>query len=368
MGSDEIKAVESVIKSGYLTTGPKVHEFENALSKYLSNGKQIYTLALISCTASLFLALKALDIKFGDEVIVPTWTFAATAHVVEWSGAKVILCDVEKDTLNIDVDKAESLITQKTAAIIPVHMFGYPCDMDKIKKLADKYGLKVIEDAAHAIGTCYKGEKIGNFSDVTCFSFYATKNLAMGEGGAAVSKDTDIIKKISKLSYFGINTNAHKRYESVGTWFYDIEKMGYKFNLDSLHAALGLVQLKKLDAMNSRRRDIARMYKENLDVSISFTKDSKEHLHSYHLFPIILPDKIDRNDFINRLKDANIGSSVHFIPLHKHSQYKNFYDHTFPVADQMYDKVASIPMFSSMTDEDVEYVIYHVNRLVRGMH
>ncbi len=368
MGRDEIEAVQSVLESGFLTTGPKVFEFENALSDYLSNGQPLHTTALISCTACLFLALKALGIKPEDEVIVPTWTFAATSQVVEWIGARPVFCDVEEDTLNIDVEKAELLVTSKTAAIIPVHMFGYPCDMDRIHALADTYRLKVIEDAAHAIGTKYKGKKIGNFSDITCFSFYATKNMAMGEGGAAVSKDAGLVDKISKLSYFGINKEAYKRYDSTGTWFYDIEELGYKFNLDSMHAAIGLVQLKKLDQMNNRRRKIARLYKKYLDSEITFTKDSKNHYHTYHLFPIILPDFINRDNFIQDLKQANIGSSVHFIPLHKHSRYRNQYkENHFPTSEKMFENILSIPMFASMTDKDVEYIVHHINRLI-GRH
>ncbi|MEA3314534.1 MAG: DegT/DnrJ/EryC1/StrS family aminotransferase [Campylobacterota bacterium] len=364
IGEDEIDLVIETIKSGWLTTGPKVSEFEGLLSEYLKYDDEIHSVGLNSCTSALFLALVALGIQEGDEVIVPTWTFAATAQVVDWIGAKVILCDIEHDSLNIDINKAEKLITNKTKAIIPVHIAGYPCDIDAILDLAKRYNLKVIEDAAHAIGTKYKDKKIGNYADITCFSFYATKNLAMGEGGAAVSKNKDIIEKIRKLSYFGINKEAFKRYDKTGRWFYDIEEMGYKANLDSLHASLGIIQLKKLDKMNKRRREIAKYYKENLTTKLSFTKDSEENYHTYHLFPIILPKHLIRDDFIEALKNKNIGCSVHFIPLHLHSFYKNRSDNKFDIANEIFERILSIPMCSAMSDEEVKYVVKTINNIL----
>jgi len=362
---EEVEAVSEVIKSGWWTTGPKVTEFENELSKYLYENDNIYTLGLNSCTSALFLSLIALDIKEGDEVIVPTWTFAATAQIVEWTGAKLVLCDIDSETLNIDIYRAEKLINNRTKAIIPVHIAGYPCDMEGIFSLAKKYNLKIVEDAAHAIGTKYKNSKIGNFSDLTCFSFYATKNLAMGEGGAVVSKNKELIEKIRKLSYFGINKEAFKRYEKNGRWFYDIEKLGYKSNLDSIHATLGIVQLKKLDKMNARRREIADIYINNLSKKLKFTKNNFKHYHTYHLFPIILPENINRNDFIEKLKEKNIGSSVHFIPLHLHEFYKNrFDDNDFKIANKIFKQVLSIPMYPSMSNSEVKYVIKVINTIL----
>lgn len=362
---DEIAAAVDVLRSGWWTTGPKVNEFEGKIADYLRYDEPLFAVGLNSCTAGLHLSLLAMGIGEGDEVIVPTWTFAATSQVVEWVGARLVLCDVEEDNLNIDLKKAEKLITHRTKAIIPVHIAGYPCNMDALKELSDKYGLAIIEDAAHAIGTKYKGKKIGNFSDLTVFSFYATKNLAMGEGGIVVSKDRSLIEKIRKISYFGINKEAFKRYEKAGNWFYDIEETGFKYNLDSVHAAIGLAQLKRLDAMNMRRREIAKLYKEGLSDKIRFTEDSDEHFHTYHLFMIKVPvDGIKRNDLIDELKKRNIGASVHFIPLHIHSFYRTrFPDHDFPVANRVFGEILSIPMCPSMTTEDVEYVINNLNSL-----
>lgn len=366
IGELEISRAVEVIKSGWWTTGPVVTEFEEKFSKYLQDKEPLFTVGLNSCTSAMHLALLALGIGPGDEVILPTWTFVSTAHVVEWIGAKPVLCDIEERTLNIDIQKAAELVTSRTKAIIPVHIAGYPCDMKAVRSIALKHNLKIIEDAAHAIGTKYQGIKIGNLSDVTCFSFYATKNLAMGEGGAAISKNSEIIEKMRKLSYFGINKEAFKRYSKAGTWFYDIEESGYKYNLDSIHAALGTTQLERLDAMNLRRRTIADQYRKGLSDKIILPWDDRENYHIYHLFVIGIDEKqVNRDDLMDELKKRNIGTSVHFIPLHSHTHYsKNNPKENFPVANNSFKKVLSIPMFSSMTDEDVDYVIENINELV----
>ncbi|MBF0274885.1 MAG: DegT/DnrJ/EryC1/StrS aminotransferase family protein [Nitrospinae bacterium] len=361
----EIKQVTEVLMSGHLTTGLKVTEFEENMSNYL--GKGIYSAGLNSCTAGLYLSLLACGVGEGDEVIVPTWTFAATAHVVYWTGAKPVLCDVKEDSLNLDETLLERLVTPKTKVIIPVHFAGFPCEMDSIMTLARNHNLYVIEDAAHAIGTKYKGKNIGAIGDATVFSFYATKNLACGEGGMVVSKNKKLIQQVKKTLYFGINKEAYKKHEGKGRWFYDIESMGYKFNLDNIHAAIGLSQLEKLDPMNERRRYIAHLYKDGLDKRIVLPKDSKEHLHSYHLFYIRVDKSIiSRDELALKLQEKNIGSSVHFIPLHKHSFYqKRFSKQQFPVADRIHDEVLSIPMFPDMSNEDVAYVIENINGILR---
>lgn len=365
IGDSEIKAVAEVLKSGHLTTGPKVTEFEEEFRKYI--GKGVYAVGLNSCTAGLYLALLAYGIGKGDEVIVPTWTFAATGHVVLWTGAKLVLCDIKDSSLNINVQKIESLITKRTKAIMPVHFAGYPCEMDEMIDLAKRHNLIIIEDAAHAIGSRYKGKRIGNFGDVTVFSFYATKNLTCGEGGMAVSKNKKIIERIRKLSYFGINKQAFNRYIQKGDWYYEIEELGYKYNMDSIHAAIGLVQLRKLDQMNQRRREIATMYKNGLDKRIKFTEDSDNNYHTYHLFPIRIDKKIiNRDEFIKRLKRRNIGTGVHFIPLHRHPYYKKVTDANLPVADSAYKEIVSIPMFPVMSDSDVSYVINNIRDILNN--
>ncbi|MBN1353827.1 MAG: DegT/DnrJ/EryC1/StrS aminotransferase family protein [Candidatus Omnitrophica bacterium] len=367
IGYGEIKAVTKVLKSGYLTTGSKVTEFERAVCNYL--GKDLFAVGLNSCTAGLYLSLVASGIGSGDEVIVPTWTFAATAHVVLWTGAKPILCDVEESSLNIDIQKMKDLITRRTKAVIPVHFAGYPCDMDEILPIAGKNGIAIIEDAAHAIGTEHKGRKIGSFGNMAAFSFYATKNLTCGEGGMVVSNNKRIVEKIRKKSYFGINKKAFNRYNKKGSWYYEIEEMGYKYNMDNIHASIGLIQLKRLRKMIRRRRAIADLYKKNLDVRIRRTKDDSQNLHSYHLFTIAIDKKIISRDlFIKKLKQRNIGTSVHFIPLHRHPYYKRLYKKTcFPVADRVYEEILSIPMFSAMSDRDAYYVIEQINDVLKRL-
>ncbi len=358
ISEEEVEAASKVIRSGWWTTGPLVGEFEEKFADYIGEGERVYAAAVSSCTAALYLSLLAKGIGPGDEVIVPTWTFAATGHVVGWTGAKPVLCDIKADSLNIDPEKISSLITSRTKAIMPVHIAGYPCELDEILNLAGKHRLQVIEDAAHAVGTRYKGKKIGCFGDATAYSFYATKNLACGEGGMIVSRNREFVEKFRKLSYFGIDKEAFKRYEKKGTWFYNIEENGYKFNFDSIHAAMGMVQLKKLDSMNERRRELAALYKQSLPASLEYTEDSAEHYHTYHLFPVLLPLGVSRDEVVSRLKEMNIGTSVHFIPLHRHTYYRDHVieDARFPVADAVFNRILSLPMFPSMTDDDVLYV------------
>jgi len=354
---EEKKAVLEVMDSGMLTTGKQTFEFEKKFASYL--GENLYCAGVNSCTNALFLSLIALGIQADDEVILPTWTFASTAQVVEWIGAKLVLCDIDKNTLNIDTDKLQKLITPKTKAIIPVHIAGYPCELDEITKIAKENNLKVIEDAAHAIGTKYYDEKIGNHSDAVCFSFYATKNLAMGEGGAVVSKNRDLIEKIKKLSYLGIDKEAFKRYEKKGNWFYDIEELGYKANLDNIHSAIGLVQLKKIEKINKKRREIAKYYYENLK-NVEFNIYEDIHYHTYHLFMLRVKN---RDDFMMKLKENNIGSSVHFKPLHTHSFYKNRFS-GFEIANEIYSQIVSIPMYPHLSDSEIDYIVDTINRIV----
>lgn len=358
---EEIEAVSEVLRSGWWTTGPKVTAFEDAVASFLGSG--VHCVALNSCTAGLYLALKALNIGPGDEVIVPTWTFAATSHVVEWAGATPVLCDVLPSTLTIDPDQVERLFTPRTRAVMPVHLAGYPCEMEPLREVVEGRDIVIVEDAAHAFGTRYGEKLIGSFGSAAVFSFYATKNLACGEGGMLVTSDRALAEEVRRLSYFGINKEAWQQ-RGKDSWYYEIAEMGYKFNMDSMHAALGLVQLQKIDRLNARRLELARLYHDNLR-GLGFPEYDPRHRHTYHLFMVTLPDGVSRDRTIAGLKAQGIGSSVHYIPLHLHPYFTTrFPAELFPVATAFSDRTLSLPMYPSLSDEEVLYVCKALNAIV----
>jgi dTDP-4-amino-4,6-dideoxygalactose transaminase len=358
---EEINAVIDTVKSGWLTMGPKTVEFENKFKEYIGSNNAV---SMNSATAALHLALRAVGVQRGDEVIMPTNTFVATAEVVTYFDAIPVLCDIEEDTHNMDVTKVKNLITDKTKVIIPVHFAGQPCDMDEIYSLAEKYGLHVIEDAAHAIPSSYKGVKIGNLSgtDVTCFSFYATKTLSTGEGGMSVTNNSDYAKHMKINRLHGISKDAWDRYTTKGSWYYEVVNNGNKYNMTDINASLGMVQLGKQGILRKKRVVIAAKYtgafKNNKNITPPFIKDDRTA--SWHLYVI----KVDNRDkVIERLKKMGVGCSVHFIPIHKHPYYKDkyqLYDANYPVANKVFNQSISLPIFPDMTKEEVDYVIKHV--------
>ena len=367
MSALEIKAVVKALKSGWLTMGPKTIEFENKFKEFIDTDNAI---SMNSATAALHLALKAVGIKRNDEVIIPTTTFVSTAEVVTYFDAIPVLCDVEESTHNIDVSKIEKLITPKTKAIIPVHFAGQPCDMDEIYLIAEKYNLKVIEDAAHAIPSKYKNIYIGSLpkSDITCFSFYATKTLSTGEGGMATTSNNDYAKSMKINRLHGISRDAWDRYTLKGSWYYEVVDNGNKYNTTDINSAIGIVQLKKqLELLNKRKR-ISELYNKgfanNSNIVIPYIKNDRET--SWHLYVI----KIERrDDIIEKLKELGIGCSVHFIPVHKHPYYRekyNLINENYPVANNIFNKSLSLPIFPDMTDREIKYVIEQVNSITNG--
>ena len=362
---EEIDATIEAIKSGWLTMGPKVVEFENSFKNYIGCCEAV---SVNSATAALHLALKAIGLQKGDEVIVPTNTFVATAEVVTYFDAVPVLCDIKEDTHNIDVSKIENIITPKTKAIIPVHFAGQPCDMDEIYDIAKKYNLKVIEDAAHAIPSSYKGSRIGGLkdTDITCFSFYATKTLSTGEGGMATTNNLDYAKSMKTNRLHGISRDAWDRYTVKGAWQYDIVDNGYKYNTTDINASIGLVQLKKQEMLRDKRVKIASKYneafKDNKNITLPYIKDDVET--SWHLYVI----KIDnRDEVIRKLKEKGVGCSVHFIPIHKHRYYKDRYGYKnedYPVANMVFEKSLSLPIYPDMSDDDIMYVIQSLKEIV----
>ena len=362
ISEDEVNEIVDTVRSGWLSMGPKTIRFENEFNKYIGSRKSV---AVSSWTAAGHLALEAFGIKAGDEVIVPTMTFPATAEIVSYFGAKPVIIDVAEDTLNISLKEIEKAITPKTKAIIPVHYGGQPCDMDEIQELADHHNLKVLEDAAHSLPAIYKGKKVGTISDVTCFSFYATKTLSTGEGGMICTNNEEIAERTAIMRLHGINRDAWKRYSESGSWYYEVVAPGYKYNFTDLQASLGLPQLKKVDAMWESRKRISKMYTEALKdldtIQLHTIKSDRES--SWHLFPIRLNlDMLNKNraQIIDELRQKNIGVGVHFMPVHQHlfySQTFNLNDDNFPVASSVFPRLLSLPIYPGMNDE-------HVNRVI----
>ena len=361
----EINAVTNVIASGWLTTGPKTREFEATFADYVGAK---HAVAINSATAAMHLALEATGIEAGDEVITTTMTFAATAEVVRYFNARPVLVDIQADTFNIAVDQIEGAITEKTKAIIPVHVGGQAAELDAIQHTADRHGLTVIEDAAHALPTRYKDRMIGSISDFTAFSFYATKTLATGEGGMLTTDNDEWADRCRVMSLHGISKDAWKRYTSEGSWYYEIVAPGFKYNMTDVAAAMGLVQLSKLEKMNDRRVEIAQQYDAAFSEhpALEPPVKSPDSTHPYHLYVLRLnleALRIDRNAFIEQLREANIGCSVHWIPLHMHPYYRETYGYKpedFPVAYATYQRIISLPIYSAMSDQDVADVIVAV--------
>jgi len=370
IGKEEIKEVVDTLKLGWITTGPKVKKFEEKFAEYI--GSQ-YATAINSCTAALHLALEAIGLKEGDEVIIPTMTFTATGEVITYFKAKPVLVDCEKDTLLMNVNEIRKKINRKTKAIIPVHYAGQPCDMDEIISIANNHKLKVIEDAAHSLPTKYKGKMIGTIGDITCFSFYATKTITTGEGGMACTENHEFANRMKIMSLHGISKDAWKRYTAEGSWYYEVVEAGYKYNMTDIAAALGIAQLKKCNEFYQKRKQIAHKYthafKEFPLIKIPVVKEYGTH--AWHLYVIQLNLemlKINRAQFIEKMKENGIGCSVHFIPLHLHSYYKNtfgFKPKDFPVASYVYERFVSLPIYPKMTDEDVDYVIDNVIKIIK---
>lgn len=361
ISSEEIDEVVDTLKSDWITTGPKTSEFEAEFVKLVGANS---ALALNSCTAGLHLALVALGIGSGDEVITTPMTFCSTVNVIEHVGARPVLVDVEPGTLNINPDLIESAVTPKTLALMPVHYTGHPCEMDAIMEISKNHSLFVIEDAAHAVTAQYKGQAIGTIGDMTAFSFYATKNLTTAEGGM-LTGSKELIEKARVLSLHGMNRDAWKRYDKGGSWYYEVDCPGFKFNMTDIQASIGLQQLKKLDRFQERRREIVSRYNDAFSAYPYFEIPTKQPYveHAWHLYVLRLnleTLKIDRDMFIEELKDRNIGTSVHFIPIHLHPYYRKKYGfkpEDFPVAYSNFQRIISLPLYPRMSDQDVSDVI-----------
>ena len=376
IGDEEIAEVVDTLKSGWVTTGPKAKRFEQAFAEFLGQNaedSQLECIAVNSATAGLHLALEAIGIGPGDEVITTTHTFTATAEVVRYLGADVKLVDIDPATMNIDVAAIEAAITPRTRAIMPVHYAGLAVDMLAVLDIARRHGLRVVEDAAHALPTTIEKELIGTLgSDATVFSFYANKTMTTGEGGMLVTRNAELAKRARVMRLHGMNRDAFDRFTAkVPSWYYEIVAPGFKYNLTDIAAALGLHQLKRLPAFQARREQIANRYLEALaDLPLILPPEAPEgDVHSWHLFVVRLADEagIDRDAFIEGMYAAGIGCSVHYVPLHLHPYWRDRYGLTpeqFPHSQKAFERMVSLPLYTAMSDADVERVIAAVRGLL----
>ena len=357
----DIDGVVNTLRSGWLTTGPRTREFEEKFADFVGSP---FAVAVNSCTAGLHVALSAFDLGPEDEVITTPYTFIATVEAILLAGAKPILVDVEPGSLNIDPAEIEKALTARTRAIVPVHFAGHPCDMDPILRMARPRGIRIVEDAAHALPAVYRGKTIGVIGDCTAFSFYATKNLTTGEGGMLTTADGQLAARFRRLSLHGMSQDAWKRYAQGGSWYYEILELGFKYNMTDIQASLGLTQLPRLEDYAIQRERLAERYRQALEdlPEIELPAVPPDGRHAWHLFVIRLrPDRlsIDRDAFIQKLSAMQIGVSVHFIPVPLHPYYRDklgLSPAEFPVAMENYRRAISLPLYPRMADEDVDYV------------
>jgi dTDP-4-amino-4,6-dideoxygalactose transaminase len=367
ISDDEIREVADSLRSGWITTGPKTKRFEEEFAAFVGVD---HAVAVSSCTAALHVALTALNVGAGDEVILPTLTFCSTANVVVHLGAKPVLVDVD-DAGHISIDAIERAITPRTKVLLPVHYAGQACDLDAIRRVAAGHGLQVVEDAAHAVGAEYGGRQIGSHGNAVAFSFYAIKNMTTGEGGMVTTADAVMAERMRRLSLHGMTRDAWRRYAG-GPWGYDVSEPGYKDNMTDIQASLGLHQLRRLPGFILRRRDLAGRYRAAFArlPELILPAELPNRTHTYHLFPVRLRSQslgLERDQFIDELKRRNVGSSVHFIPVHRHSFYAKTYGYRedqFPVAEGIFSGLLSLPLYPSMTDDDADDVINAVTTII----
>lgn len=369
IGEEETAEVTQSLLNGWLTTGDKTKRFENAFCEYL--GGDLHCVALNSATAGLHLALEAIGIGAGDEVIVPDYTFTATAEVVRYLNAHPVFVDVDYGSLNVFSEQIEEAITPKTKAIMPVHFAGLPCDMRSILNLAERHQLKVVEDAAHALPASKENVRVGQFSSsATIFSFYANKTITTGEGGMLVTRDSNIADRARKMSLHGFDRDAADRFKT-GNWSYDIVAPGYKYNMTDIAASMGLHQLKKADFFHEYRSQIAKKYFQGLEgLPLDFPVVAERgEVHSWHLFIVkVRPEaRISRNELFDKLLEADITCSVHYTPLHRFTYWRETYNlkpDQFPVSEKLGNCVISLPLFVGMTDEQIYYVTDTIRNLI----
>ena len=368
IGEEEIAEVVDSLRSGWVGTGPKVQRFEAMLAEYTGTP---HCRCVSSCTAALILAMQVLGIGEGDEVLVPAMTFVASANAVEHAGATPILIDAVPGSGLIDLDAAEAAINPRTKAIIPVHLAGRPVDMDRLNALRDRHGILVIEDAAHAIGSEWRGRRIGAFGNVTAFSFYVTKNISTIEGGAVLTEDPDVAAEVERLALHGLSLGAWQRFSDAGFRHYEVVRPGYKYNMTDVQAAVGLRQLPRLDGWIDRRAELARRYDELLEpLPLQTPPAADPHTrHAHHLYPVLLePDApLARDRLIDALTERRIGTGVHYRGVHLHPFYRDKYGlapEQFPVATSISERTLSLPLSPKVTEADQDDVLHALTELL----
>jgi len=367
---EEIDEVVETLKSGWITTGKKCNQFEGLLADYIGCKEVV---AVSSCTAALHLSLLGLGVGPGDEVITSAMTFAATVNTIIHVGATPIIVDIDASTGNIDLDQVEAKLTKRTKAIVPVHFAGLPCDIGRLTEISSKYGVKIIEDSAHAIGSEFGGKKIGHDSLASCYSFYPIKTMTTIEGGAVATNSSEFAKNIRCYALHGMSKDAWNRYETKAPWHYDIVVPGYKYNMTDVQASIGLHQVKKLDRFIEIRSRYAAMYREllsDLD-GITFPVESEGSKHSYHLFVIHLEreDRISRDEFIEKLAELGVGTSVNFIPIPSHSYYSSELGlsiEDYPNSQKFFQGAVSIPLYPKMSENEVVRVAESIRTILHS--
>ncbi len=362
LGPEELQAVERVFASGWLGLGGVTQAFENELQAFLGAR---HAIAVSNGTAALHLALDALDLEPQDEVLVPTLTFVATPQAVLMAGATPVFCDVDPATFNLDVHDAASRITPRTKAILPVHYGGTACDMDAVHRLASEAHLHVIEDAAHAFGSSYKGRKVGTLSELTCFSFDPIKNITCGEGGAVVTDDPSLAQRMSARRTLGIVRDAAPRPDAARPWSYTVSEPGFRYHMGNLNAAVGLEQMKRFDAFYKRRRTVAGRYEEALAGVPGLALREQRLQETCPFFYVVRVLDGRREALIGHLREVGVMTGVHYVPNHLHDLFADRRT-SLPVAERLGREILTLPLFCDMTDEQVEFVIAAVRRFSRG--
>ncbi len=365
LSEETYREVEAVLRSGWLTTGPRVAQFEKDLSAYFG-GRGVR--AVSSATAGLQIALMALEFKPGDEVITTPLTFVATLNTIVQAGAKPVLVDIDPKTRNMDLTLLVHAITPKTRALMPVHFAGLPVDLDEIYAIAKKHKLRVVEDCAHAIGAEYKGRKLGGFGDIQVMSFHPNKNMTTGEGGAVVTDDKDVLKRIEQLRFHGIDRAAFNRFSKGGSQHYDVVEPGFKYNMMDIQAAIGLHQLPMLDGFIAKRTQMVQLYRKRLaglGNGLELPQDpSYPHRHAWHLLTALVPE---RDSFIEKMKEHNIGVGMHYVAAHLFTYYKETFGYKagdFPHAEYVGTHICSLPLFPTMTEADLDRVVAAVREIL----